>query len=85
MAAGVGQVSVELRAGPDTDADELAQLAGRLRAELLDVDVDDGSSPRAGRPRRSRRAPAGELIVQLVTSAQALISIIAWNSSWRAQ
>lgn len=40
MAIESGELSVELQARPDTDAEELTDLAGRLRAELLDLDVD---------------------------------------------
>ena len=39
MAAVPGEWSVEFQAGPDPDAEELAQLVGRLRAELHDPDV----------------------------------------------
>jgi hypothetical protein len=86
MDAGVGQLSVELQAGPDAGAEELAQLAGRLRAELLDLDVDDVQQPaRAETPEESKGAgwlAAGELVVQLAASAQALMSIIAGVRSW---
>ena len=81
MAAGAGELSVELQAGPDADAEELAELADRLRAELLDLDVDDVRQPARGEaPEESKGSGwlmAGELVVQLVASAQALMSIIA--------
>ena len=86
MVAGVGELSVALQAGPDADAEELAELAGRLRAELLDLDVDDVRQPARGEaPEESKGAgwlTAGELVVQLVASAQALMSIIAGVRSW---
>jgi hypothetical protein len=86
MAAGVGELSVELQAGPDTDTEELAQLVGRLRAELLDLDVDDVQQPaRAEAPEESKGAgwlATGELVVQLAASAEALMSIIAGVRSW---
>ena len=86
MDAGVGQLSVELQAGPDAGAEELAQLVGRLRAELLDLDVDDvQQAARAEAPEESKGAgwlAAGELVVQLAASAQALMSIIAGVRSW---
>jgi len=86
MAAGVDQLSVKLEVGPDTDAEELAQLAGRLRAELLDLDVDDVQQPpRAEAPEESKGGgwvTAGELVVQLVASAGTLMSIITGVRSW---
>ena len=86
MAAGAGELSVELQAGPDADAEELAELAGRLRAELLDLDVDDVRPPASGEPPRESKGggwlAAGELVVQLVASAQALMSVIAGVRSW---
>ena len=86
MAAGAGELSVELQAGPDADAEELARLAGRLRAELLDLDVDDVQQPARGEaPAESKGAgwlAAGELVVQLVASAETLLSIIAGVRSW---
>jgi hypothetical protein len=57
MAAGASELSVELQAGPDAEAEELAQLAGRLRAELLDLDVDDVQQPVRGEaPEESKGA-----------------------------
>jgi hypothetical protein len=86
MAAGVGQLSVELQAGQDADAEELAQLAGRLRAELLDLDVEDVQQPERGvAPEESKAAgllAVGELVVHLVTSPEVLASIIAGVRSW---
>ena len=86
MAAAAGELSVELQAGPDADAEELAQLAGRLRAELLDLDVNAVQQPVRGEaPRESKGAgwlATGELMVRLVTSPEVLASIIAGVQSW---
>jgi hypothetical protein len=86
MAAAAGELSVELQAGPDADAEELADLVGRLRAELLDLDVDAVQQPVHGEaPGESKGAgwlAAGELVVQLVTSPELLASIIAGVRSW---
>ena len=86
MAAGPAELSVELQAGPDTDAEELAQLAGRLRAELLDLDVDAVRQPVRGQaPGDAKGAgllAAGELVVGLVASPQVLASVIDAVRSW---
>ena len=86
MAAGPAELSVELQAGPDTDAEELAQLAGRLRAELLDLDVDAVRQPARGEaPEDAKGAgllAAGELVVGLVASPEVLASIIDVVRSW---
>ena len=86
MADGLAELSVELQAGPDTDAEELAQLAGRLRAELLDLDVDAVRRPMRGEaPPDAKGAgllAAGELVVGLVASPEVLASIIDGIRSW---
>jgi hypothetical protein len=85
MAAAAGELSVELRAGPDA-AEELAQVVSRLRAELLDLDVASVQQPVRGEaPEESKGAgwlAAGELVVQLVTSPELLASIFAGVQSW---
>ena len=35
-----GELALEVKALPDTDSEDLAELTQRLRAELLDLDVD---------------------------------------------
>jgi hypothetical protein len=86
MAAGPGELSVELQAGPDTDAEEIAQLVGRLRAELLDLDVDAVQRPvRMEAPEDSKGAgllAVSELVVGLVASPEVLVSIIGGVRSW---
>ena len=86
MAVGQAELSVELQAAPGADAEELAQLAGRLRAELLDLDVDDVLQPARGEaPEESKGAgwlAAGELAVRLVTSPEVLAAVIAGIRSW---
>ncbi|HEV2251912.1 MAG TPA: hypothetical protein VGS06_01835 [Streptosporangiaceae bacterium] len=86
MAGAAGELSVELQAEPDVDAEELAQLLGRLRTELLDLDVDAVQQPECGEaPKESKGAgllAAGQLVVQLVTSPAVLASIIAGVRSW---
>lgn len=84
MAADAAELSVELQARPDTDAEELAQLAGRLRDELLDLDVG-AVHQRGEAPRDAKGAgllAAGELVVGLVASPQVLTSLIDAVRSW---
>ena len=86
MAAGHAELSVELQATPDADAEELAELTGRLRAELLDLDVDAVRQPIGGKtPEDAKGAgllAAGELAVRLVASPEVLASTIAGVRSW---
>jgi hypothetical protein len=86
MAVGQAELSVELQAGPDTDAEELAQIAERLRAELLDLDVDTVRQPVTGKaPEDAKGADllaAGQLVVGLVATPEVLASIIGAVRSW---
>ncbi len=86
MAAGTAELSVELQAGPDTDAEELVQLVGRLRAELLDLDIDAvRQSVREEAPEDSKGASllaAGELVVRFMAGPEVLASIIGGIRSW---
>jgi hypothetical protein len=86
MTAAKGELSLELQAGPDTDAEELAQLAGRLRTELLDLDVDAVQQPVRGEAPEDSMGDAlvaaGELVVRLVTSPELLVLIIGGVRSW---
>jgi len=81
-----GELSVELQAAPDTDVEELTELTSRLRAELLDLDVDAVRQPERGEaPQDSKGVgllAAGELVVRLVTSPEVLVSIVAGIRSW---
>ena len=86
MAVGQAELSVELQAGPATDAEELAQIVGRLRAELLDLDVDTVRQPVLGKaPGDAKGADllaAGQLVVGLVATPEVLASIIGTVRSW---
>jgi hypothetical protein len=86
MATGRAELSVELQAGADTDAEELAWLARRLRAELLDLDVAAVRQPvREDAPGDAKGAgllAAGELVVGLAASPPVLSSVIDAVRSW---
>jgi hypothetical protein len=86
MTANPAELTVEVQAGPDNDAAELTQLTDRLRAELLDLDVD------AVRRLAVREVPedskgtgwlaAGQLMVGLVATPEVLAAIISTVQSW---
>ncbi len=86
MAVGQAELSVELQAGPDTDAEELAEIADRLRAELLDLDVDTVRQPALKEaPEDAKGADllaAGQLVVGVVATPEVLASIIGAVRSW---
>jgi hypothetical protein len=86
MADASGDLSVVVQAGSDADAEELAQLAYRLRAELLDLDVDAvRSAIRDEAPEDAKGVglqAAGELMVGLTASPEVLASIIDTVRSW---
>jgi len=86
MAVGQAELSVELQAETDTDAEELAQIANRLRAELLNLDVDTVRQPARGEAPEDAKGTgllaAGELVVGLAASPEVLASIIDTVRSW---
>jgi hypothetical protein len=86
MAAESGELSVKLQARPDTDAEELTHLAGRLRAELLDLDVESVQQLERGEPPEESKGvgwrAAGELVVRLVATPEVLVSLISGVRSW---
>ena len=80
------ELTVEVEAPADADAEELAQLTNRLRAELLGLDVDtvySGSDKEA--PDSSKGVDllaAGGLLVGFVLRPDVLQSIIEGVRSW---
>jgi hypothetical protein len=86
MAAGQAELSVELQAETGTDTEELAQTVGRLRTELLDLDINTVRQPALGEtPGDAKGADllaAGQLVVSLVATPEVLASIIDTVRSW---
>jgi len=86
MAAVPGELSVVVQPGSDTDSEELAQLADRLRAELLDLGVDAVPRPARGEAPEDVKGAgllaAAELVVGLVASPAVLASVIDAVQSW---
>jgi hypothetical protein len=80
-------LSVQLAAGPDGDAEEVAQATLQLRSELLGLDVDAVDVPEAGEPPPGSRAvevaALGALVVKFANS-QLLAAVVATIRSWLA-
>ncbi|WP_432120142.1 hypothetical protein [Streptomyces sp. bgisy032] len=70
----------------DADAEQIAELTGYLREELLDLDVDDVRTAPGGEPPPGARAvdvtQIGALLVTLGSSATALNQVITVVRSW---
>ena len=78
-------LGLQVAAGPDTDAEEVAEATLQLRRELLDLDVDSVELVKAG------EAPAGSKAVELaalgalavsVAQSQLLGPVLAAIRSW---
>ena len=86
MTFGRSELTVEVESPADADAEELAQLTNRLRAELLGLDVDAVYSASEGEaPDFSKGIDilaAGGLVVQFVLRQDVLQSIIDGVRSW---
>lgn len=75
---------VQVQAGPDEDDEELAGLAQRLRARLLDLDVDsvDPLAPAADTEgAKGVGAVLGGLVIRFATVG-ALRSVLATVAGW---
>jgi hypothetical protein len=80
-------VTAELDAGPDHDAEELAELTGRLRDALLDLDVVDQVEPAsAGAAPEGAKGvellAIGGLVVRFVLSSAVLRSVVDTTVGW---
>lgn len=81
-----GELALEVRTLPDADSEELAGLTRRLRAELLDLDVDDVKPMLAGRAPDGAKGVEllafGALAIQFVLQKEVLTSIVDGVRSW---
>jgi hypothetical protein len=77
------QVQVIVHGYPDSDPAELAGLAGELRGELLDRDVDDVSHPQATTPERAKGGTAFEWAQLVVTLGGSVPGLVAAVRGWR--
>ena len=80
------ELALELETLPDTDSEELAALVQRLRAELLDLDVDRVEPLTAGEAPEGAKGvellALGVLVVQFVLQPGVLTSIVDGVRSW---
>jgi hypothetical protein len=86
VTVGRGELTVEVAATADADAEELAQLTNRLRDELLGLDVDAVYSASGGEAPDSSKGvgllAAGGLVVRFVLRQDLLQSIVDGVRSW---
>jgi len=80
------ELAIELLADPDTDDQELAELASRLRGELLDLDVEDVEPAAAGQApvdaKGAELLAIGAMIVRFALRPDVLRSVVAGVRSW---
>ena len=80
------QVAAELDAGPDHDAEELAELTQRLRDELLALDVDAVEPAAGGLAPEGAKAiellAIGGLVVRFAMKATVLRSVVDATVGW---
>ena len=86
MAGAQAQLAAFVDAGPDSDAEELAELTRRLRGQLLELDVDKVEPATGG------EAPAGSkgiellaiggLVIQFAMKSEVLKSVVDATTAW---
>ena len=80
------RLAVEVSTGPSADAEELDELVGQLRRELLELDVESVDRARGGPAPRGARAvdvlALGTLLVSLVDPATVLPAVVAAVEAW---
>jgi hypothetical protein len=87
MGTELGQgLTVRLQPDQAIGSEELDRLAGRLRRELLELDVDDVRRATGGEAPEGARAldahSVGTLLVSLVTAPEALRAVVGVIRGW---
>jgi hypothetical protein len=81
-----GELALEVKTLPGADAEEIAELVGRLRVELLDLDVEAVKPKTAGRSPEGAKGveliAIGGLVVQFLLRQEVLTSIVDGVRSW---
>src|SRR5215218_1857130 len=76
------RLAVEVSAGPSADSEELDELVGQLRRELLELEVESVDRARGGPVPKGARAvdvlALGTLLVSLVDPATVVAAVEAW-------
>jgi hypothetical protein len=82
----MARLAVEVSAGPSADSEELDQLVGQLRRELLELEVESVDRARGGPVPKGARAvdvlALGTLLVSLVDPATVLPAVVAAVQAW---
>lgn len=86
MTERVARLGLYIEADPEADAEELAELAVRLREQLLELDVESADPATAGQAPPGTRAGeifvAGALTVMLALSKKLLTALTETVQSW---
>ncbi len=86
MTERVARLGLRIDAGPDADAAELAELAVRLREQLLELDIERTDPVTAGQAPPGTRAGeifvAGAMTVMLALSQKLLTALTEAVQSW---
>jgi hypothetical protein len=80
------QLAAVVDAGPDSDAEELAELTQRLRGQLLELDVDAVEPATGGEPPAGSKSvellAIGGLVVQFAMKSEILRSVVDATAAW---
>jgi hypothetical protein len=83
------QLAAVVDAGPDSDAEELAELTQRLRGQLLELDVDAVEPATGGEPPAGSKSvellAIGGLVVQFAMKSEILKSVVDATAAWLAR
>jgi hypothetical protein len=89
MSAPSSQVRLVIDASPDTDLEELASLTQQLRAELLDLDVEEVEVPRtevtADHTKAGDVFTWGTILVSLGGAIDLLPAVVGLVQNWLAR
>jgi len=85
----VTELALSLDAGADASEEEVDRLTGRLREELLDLEVDDVRRAAAGDAPAGARGidpeALGHLLVTLATAPATLRAVVGTVRAWLAR
>jgi hypothetical protein len=89
MAAPQHALTAELDAGPDVDDEERAELTGRLRGALLELDVDAVEPASGGAAPEGAKGvellAIGGLVIRFAMSSAMLRSVVDVASGWMSR